>query len=172
MSLKWLFSANSYFHVRRLSYVAGGRLPTDSHLMYMSADGMSCLSMDKNLNICQQKYPAHIPGVFNCRFSNQVGKWVGMWNIVGLFAIISTRFSLVVLQRGRRRSRQHSYHRRIWTSHKPQRTELIFHAQQRSPVWCQSRSGGGQCRIHRPGDRKLTCSFWLNGNLKLHRKSF
>lgn len=57
--------------MRRLSYVAGGRLPNDNQLMYSSAEGVS---MDKNLNICQPKYPAQIPGVFNCRFSNPVGK--------------------------------------------------------------------------------------------------
>lgn len=63
-----------YFHVRRLGYEAGGRLPNDMHSKYACADGSSCISMDNNLNICQQKYPTRIPGVFNCRFSNSAAR--------------------------------------------------------------------------------------------------
>lgn len=63
-----------YFHVRRLGYEAGGRLPNDMHAKYACADGGSCISMDNNLNICQQKYPTRIPGVFNCRFSNSAAR--------------------------------------------------------------------------------------------------
>lgn len=67
------FSIGSYFHVRRLGYEAGGRLPTDIHTKYSCADGTNCISFDDSLNTCQ-KYPTQIPGVFNCRFSNPVGK--------------------------------------------------------------------------------------------------
>lgn len=64
-------NVNRYFHVRRLGYEAGGRM--DTHTKYSCADGTSCISFDDNINTCQ-KYPSQIPGVFNCRFSNPVGK--------------------------------------------------------------------------------------------------
>lgn len=59
--------------MRRLGYEAGGRLPNDEQMKYSCANGSNCLTMDNNLNICHHKYPASIPGVFNCRFSNPVG---------------------------------------------------------------------------------------------------
>lgn len=66
------FLNHRYFHIRRLGYEAGGRLPVD-HTKYSCADGTNCISFDDDLNTCQ-KYPSQIPGVFNCRFSNPVSK--------------------------------------------------------------------------------------------------
>ncbi|XP_058462820.1 uncharacterized protein LOC131437466 [Malaya genurostris] len=68
-----------YFHVRRLGYEAGGRVPCSDSINKCHHDNCRCqegtrhMETGKSLSGCgNQKYPHVIPGVFNCRFSNPV----------------------------------------------------------------------------------------------------
>lgn len=61
--------------MRRLGYEAGGRFPGDMMSKYSTgaAKGRTMISGDSVAG--DNKNPSHaIPGVFNCRFSNPVGK--------------------------------------------------------------------------------------------------
>lgn len=74
-----LLTVFSYFHVRRLGYEAGGRFPGDLNTKYLNdlENGRSKISNDQLITTDATKHPMHshaIPGVFNCRFSNPVGK--------------------------------------------------------------------------------------------------
>uniref|UniRef100_A0A336LEL1 XK-related protein n=1 Tax=Culicoides sonorensis TaxID=179676 RepID=A0A336LEL1_CULSO len=73
-----------YFHVRRLEYESGGRLPT---LEKKKCDHQTTLckcseSLKNDINKTSTscvglKYPHAIPGVFNCRFTNPVNVSTG-----------------------------------------------------------------------------------------------
>lgn len=66
-----------YFHVRRLGYESGGRVPNDCYSQHCkcsrSIENGRCRGVSNHLNCDETKYPHVIPGVFNCRFTNPVG---------------------------------------------------------------------------------------------------
>lgn len=73
-----------YFHVRRLEYESGGRLPTlEKKKCNHQTNLCKCSESLKNnkkltSNNCDGlKYPHAIPGVFNCRFTNPVNVSTG-----------------------------------------------------------------------------------------------
>lgn len=71
-----------YFHVRRLGYEAGGRLPTIEKQKKCNHQQGTCKCSGDSSGVRRAgvigancnglKYPHAIPGVFNCRFSNPV----------------------------------------------------------------------------------------------------
>lgn len=61
--------------MRRLGYEAGGRFPGDITTKYINTIENGQAVTEDNLTNDALKNPSHaIPGVFNCRFSNPVGK--------------------------------------------------------------------------------------------------